>query len=55
LPDNLPAIHAPRPGVLQINGLYRHGFLIAPAMLDATLALMQGDDALARQFGLLPP
>jgi glycine oxidase len=55
LPDNLPAIHAPRPGVLQINGLYRHGFLIAPAMLDATLALMQGNDALARRFGLLPP
>lgn len=52
LPDNLPAIHAPRPGVLQINGLYRHGFLIAPAMLDATLALMKGDDTLARAWGL---
>ena len=52
LPDNLPAIHAPRPGVLQINGLYRHGFLIAPAMLDATLALMQGDSTLAQHWGL---
>jgi glycine oxidase len=38
---------------LQINGLYRHGFLIAPALLDATLALMQGDARLARQFGLV--
>lgn len=55
LPDNLPAIHLPRPGVMQINGLYRHGFLIAPAMLDAALALMQGDTALAKQFGLLQP
>jgi len=54
LPDNLPAIHKPRPGVMQINGLYRHGFLIAPAVLDAVLALMRGDTALARQFGLLP-
>ena len=53
LPDNLPAIHAPRPGVLQINGLYRHGFLIAPALLDATMALINGDDSLAAQFGLL--
>ena len=53
LPDNLPAILAPREGLLQINGLYRHGFLIAPAVLDATLALMQGDARLARQFGLV--
>lgn len=53
LPDNLPAIHLPRPGVMQINGLYRHGFLIAPAMLDAALALMTGDATVADQFGLL--
>lgn len=53
LPDNLPAIHAPSAGVLQINGLYRHGFLIAPAMLDATLAMVHGDSSLAHQFGLL--
>jgi glycine oxidase len=53
LPDNLPAIHTPRPGVWQINGLYRHGFLIAPAMLDAALALLQGEATLAQQFGLL--
>ena len=53
LPDNLPAIHRPCPGVWQINGLYRHGFLIAPALLDAALALLHNDTALASQFGLL--
>lgn len=53
LPDNLPAIHLPRPGVMQINGLYRHGFLIAPAMLDAAMALMTGNATVAQQFGLL--
>jgi glycine oxidase len=53
LPDNLPAIHLPSPGVMQINGLYRHGFLIAPAMLDAAMALMAGDATVAQQFGLL--
>jgi len=39
--------------VWQVNGLYRHGFLIAPAMLDAALALLQGEATLAEQFGLL--
>jgi glycine oxidase len=53
LPDNLPAIQALGPRVWQVNGLYRHGFLIAPALLDAALALLQGDATLAEQFGLL--
>ena len=53
LPDNLPAIQALGPRVWQVNGLYRHGFLIAPALLDAALALLQGDATLAVQFGLL--
>jgi glycine oxidase len=30
-PDNLPRIRW-REGVLHINGLYRHGFLLAPAL-----------------------
>ena len=38
LPDNLPAIRAPRPGLLQINGLYRHGFLLAPALAQMVAA-----------------
>ena len=53
LPDNLPAIQALGPKAWQINGLYRHGFLIAPALLDAALALLNGDVTLAEQFGLL--
>jgi glycine oxidase len=53
LPDNLPAIRQPRPGVMQINGLYRHGFMIAPAVLDVALELLAtGHSSLARRFEL---
>ncbi len=53
LPDNLPAIRQPRPRVLQINGLYRHGFMIAPAMLDMALEMLAtGHSALAERLGL---
>lgn len=40
LSDNLPALRLLKPGVLQINGLYRHGFMIAPAVLDAAIELV---------------
>ena len=53
LPDNLPALRWLAPRRVQINGLYRHGFLIAPALLDVALALMADEgQALAEQFGL---
>ncbi|SCX67494.1 FAD-dependent oxidoreductase [Variovorax sp. EL159] len=53
LPDNLPSIRQPQPRVLQINGLYRHGFMIAPALLDATMELLaHGHATLARSFGM---
>lgn len=53
LPDNLPAIRRPQPRVLQINGLYRHGFMIAPAVLDAAMELLEhGRSALAQKLGL---
>jgi len=56
LPNNLPAIRQPRPRVLQINGLYRHGFMIAPALLDAAMELLvHGHSALAQGFGMPPP
>jgi glycine oxidase len=36
---------------MEVNGLYRHGFMIAPAMLDVVLELLDGgDSALARRF-----
>lgn len=53
LPDNLPDVQQPRPRVLQVNGLYRHGFMIAPAVLDIVLELLQrGQSPLAARFGL---
>ncbi|MET3916268.1 glycine oxidase [Variovorax sp. OAS795] len=53
LPDNLPAIRQPQPRVLQINGLYRHGFMIAPAVLDAAMELLvHGRSTLAQDLGL---
>lgn len=53
LPDNLPAIRQPRPGVLEVNGLYRHGFMIAPAMLDVALEVLDtGQSALSQRFDL---
>jgi glycine oxidase len=54
LPDNLPALRQLDRHTLQINGLYRHGFMIAPAMLDAAIELVQtGHSPLAESFGLL--
>ena len=56
LPDNLPAVRQPRPRVLEVNGLYRHGFMIAPAMLDVVLELMAtGQSPLATRFDLALP
>ncbi len=36
-PDNLPKIEC-EPGLLRINGLFRHGFLLAPAIVDDAIA-----------------
>ena len=36
LPDNLPALHH-APGLTRINGLFRHGWLIAPALVEQAL------------------
>jgi len=53
LPDNLPDVRLPQPRVLQVNGLYRHGFMIAPAVLDIVLELLrEGRSPLAQRFGL---
>lgn len=37
LPDNLPLAHA-QAGLLRLNGLYRHGWLLAPALVQQLLA-----------------
>ena len=53
LPDNLPAIRQTAPRTLEINGLYRHGYMIAPAMLDVVLEVLDsGQSALASSFDL---
>jgi len=36
-PDNLPRITVKAEHEIRVNGLYRHGFLIAPALAQATL------------------
>ena len=53
LPDNLPAVEVTGPRRLRLNGLYRHGYLIAPAVLDAVLEWVDnGRTALAQSLGL---
>jgi len=37
LPDNAPRIEH-RPGLVRINGLFRHGWLLAPALVEDALA-----------------
>jgi glycine oxidase len=39
-PDNLPRITV-RNGTVAVNGLYRHGFLIAPALAELTLSYVE--------------
>ena len=39
LPDNEPHTHA-EPGLLRINGLFRHGWLLAPALVQDALDLL---------------
>jgi glycine oxidase len=39
-PDNLPRITV-RNGTVAVNGLYRHGFLIAPALAELTLSYVK--------------
>ena len=57
LKNNLPEIRAQQnkglSDLIMINGLYRHGFMIAPAVLDCTLQLLErGESAIALELGL---
>jgi len=40
LTDHLPKIYS-EPGLIRINGLYRHGFLIAPVLVDEAIRLCE--------------
>jgi glycine oxidase len=39
LPDNLPLLEV-QAGLTRINGLFRHGWLIAPALVEQALQEM---------------
>lgn len=50
-PDNLPRLRQTRERELQVNGLYRHGFLLAPALARRAADFVLGgrrDDAVMR-------
>jgi glycine oxidase len=42
LPDNLPLLQSQR-GLTRINGLFRHGWLIAPALVEDALRAMTNE------------
>jgi glycine oxidase len=57
LKDNLPEIAVDRKpnqaGLMMINGLYRHGFMISPAILDCALEILDsGSSNTAIDLGL---
>lgn len=45
LPDHLPRIDASKPGLLCVNGLFRHGWLLAPALVEDALATLPQEAA----------
>jgi glycine oxidase len=45
-PDNLPGLHFDRDRtVLYINGLYRHGFLLTPTIVEEVLGVLSGNSS----------
>ena len=57
LKNNLPEIRTQQnkglSDLIMINGLYRHGFMIAPAVLDCALQLLErGESTTALELGL---
>jgi glycine oxidase len=54
LPDNLPHVDC-QPGRVRINGLFRHGWLIAPALVEQALAAAQLSAATPQALEALAP
>ncbi|TIQ34821.1 MAG: glycine oxidase ThiO [Mesorhizobium sp.] len=44
-PDNLPRVERRKDGAITINGLYRHGFLLSPAMAEQAAGLLFNSSA----------
>jgi glycine oxidase len=42
LPHNQPRIRV-RPGLVEVNGLFRHGFLLSPILTEAANAIVRGE------------
>jgi len=43
LPDNRPAMrYSPESRLLEVNGLYRHGFLLSPTVVEEVLTILPG-------------
>jgi glycine oxidase len=51
-PNNLPRI-IPQQGLMAINGLYRHGFLISPALVDIALTFINTGETHPMAEGIL--
>ncbi|MFT5116957.1 MAG: glycine oxidase [Kiritimatiellia bacterium] len=49
LNDNRPKIQSEK-GLLKVNGLYRHGYLLAPVVVQYTLALLMDSVTVDHQF-----
>ena len=54
LADNLPRIFH-EPGLVRVNGLYRHGYLITPAIANAVTDLLESGPGAVRFPELLVP
>lgn len=53
LPNNGPIIAKINERIFTINGLYRHGFMISPAILDAAMEMIfKNQSTLAQQFSI---
>jgi glycine oxidase len=46
MPDNLPILKC-QPGLLTVNGLYRHGYLLSPQLLEKALAAFAEQNTIA--------
>lgn len=44
-PDNLPRVKRWKDGTITINGLYRHGFLLSPAMAEQAASVLFNSSA----------
>ena len=54
MPDNLPVIDV-KDGIVRVNGLFRHGWLIAPAVVESALCHAGLDSASSAAFDQAPP